>query len=505
MTPRPPQLPTIATAVAAGVLLCLSLPPFGFWPLAFLGLVLVDRLIADQPRGVRFARGWLIAMGGFVPGLSWMTALTAPGTVIACVAYSAMLGAGIAAAPPGRGRWLALAGTWTVAELVRSSWPFGGVPLANLSIGQVAGPLAPVLRLGGPVLLLACTMLVGQALAAVVRGARRPAIGLLAIPLLVVVAATVAPRGHDVGTAEIALVQGGGKQGTRQSERGIIEVFERHVEATALVEPPVDLIVWPEDVIDTEGPLVDDPWGDIVAGLARENDAPLIVGAIEDAGTQHFRNSVELFDADGAFLQRYDKVHRVPFGEWVPFRSLLEKVAGDALPDRDALIGRRPGHLDVPGPVGRVATPISWEIFFPDRTREGVEADARLILNPTNGSSFTGTIVQTQQVASSRMRAIENGRWVAQVAPTGFSAVIDEEGRVVERTAISERHVIQREVHLREGLTIYTRWGNLLGLLLAGICIAGGWAIQLLSRAPVLRRTPRASRTSDVSRGRWWW
>src|SRR3546814_16112982 len=77
-------------------------------------------------------------MAYFVPGLSWMTALTAPGTVVACVAYSAMLGAGVAAAPPGRGRWLAIAGKWPVAELVRLAWPFGGVPLPNLAIGQVA-------------------------------------------------------------------------------------------------------------------------------------------------------------------------------------------------------------------------------------------------------------------------------------------------------------------------------------------------------------------------------
>ena len=463
------------------------MPPFGFWPLAFVGLVLVDRLIADQPRGARFARGWLIAMGCFVPGLSWMTALTAPGTAIACVAYAAMLGAGIAAAPPGPGRWFALPGTWAVAELVRSSWPFGGVPLANLSIGQVAGPLATVLRLGGPVLLLVCTLLVGQAAAATVRGALRPAIGMLAIPFVIVLAASVSPRGHDVGSAEIALVQGGGEQGTRQSEKGIIDVFERHVEATALVDPPLDLIVWPEDVIDTPGPLVDDPWGDVVSGLARDNAAPMLVGAIEDAGTEHFRNSVELFDANGTFLQRYDKVHRVPFGEWVPFRSLLEPIAGDALPERDALIGERPAHLDVPGRVGRVATPISWEIFFPDRTREGVEAGARLVLNPTNGSSFTGTIVQTQQVASSRMRAIETGRWVAQAAPTGFTAIIDDNGRVIERTAISEQRVIQRQVRLREGLTIYTRWGNLIGLLLAGTGTVAGWTMQLR------RPRPRAS------------
>ncbi len=486
----------VATCVASGIALCLSLPPFGFWPLAFVGLAGLDRLIADQPARGRFARGWLVAMACFVPSLSWMTALTAPGYLIACVAYAAMLGGGIAAVPPSRGRWLALAGTWTVAELVRWSWPFGGVPLANLAIGQVAGPLAPVLRVGGAVLLLGVTVLVGQALAAAVRGAWRPAVGLAAVAAAIVVASMGAPRGHEVGRAEIALVQGGGEQGTRQSDAGIVQVFERHVDATALVDAPVDLVVWPEDVIDTAGPLVDDPWGDVVASLSRDLGAPLVVGAVEDAGTEHFRNAAVLVGPDGRFLERYDKVHRVPFGEWVPFRSLLEQVAGDALPDRDALIGELPNHLDVPGRVGRVVAPISWEIFFADRTREGVEAGARLVLNPTNGSSFTGTIVQTQQVASSRMRAIESGRWVAQVAPTGFSAVIDDEGRVLERTAISEQSVLQREVALREGLTIYTRLGNGPGLALALLCIAGGWLIELRLRRPT---SPEAMGSEPVN------
>ncbi len=458
--------------------MCLSLPPFGFWPLAFFGLVGLDRLIADQPVRRRFARGWLVAMACFVPSLSWMTALTAPGYLIACVLYAAMVGLGVAAAPPGRGRWLALAGTWTLAELVRWSWPFGGVPLANLTIGQVAGPLAPVLRVGGAVLLLVLTMLVGQAAAAAVRRAWRPAIGLLALAAAIVGGSMVAPHGHEVGQAEIALVQGGGPQGTRATDTSVIEVFERHVDATAGVKPPVDLVVWPEDVIDTAGPFVDDPWSHVVGGLARTLHAPMVVGTVEDAGPEHFTNSAVLLDASGAVTDRYDKVHRVPFGEYVPFRTLLERVAADALPASDALIGGRPGRLDVPGRVGRVAAPISWEIFFADRTREGVGDGARLVLNPTNGSSFTGTIVQTQQVASSRMRAIESGRWVAQVAPTGFSAIVDEHGHVIQRSALSEERVIQRRVELREGLTIYTRLGNTLGLALALLLIALGWAID---------------------------
>ena len=466
------------TCLAAGFLLCLSLPPFGFWPLAFVGMVVLDRLIAHQPRGARFARGWMVAMACFVPSLSWMTALTAPGYVIACVAYSAMLGAGIAAAPPGRARWLALAGTWTLAELVRWSWPFGGVPLANLTIGQVAGPLAPVLRVGGPVLLLATTVLAGQALAALTDRAWRAGAGLLAVVVALVAAAGLAPSGHQVGEAEVALVQGGGEQGTRKTDTGVIDVFERHVAATAGVERPVDLVVWPEDVIDTDGAFADHPWSDVVGALARGLDAPMVVGTVEGAGPDRFTNAAVLVDPDGAVGDRYEKVHRVPFGEYVPFRSLLTKVAGDALPSRDALAGEGPGHLDVPGPVGRVAAPVSWEVFFPDRTREGVEAGARLVLNPTNGSSFTGTIVQTQQVASSRMRAIESGRWVLQVAPTGFSAVIDEAGRVRARSAVSERRVLQGPVELRAGLTIYTRLGNLPGLVLAAACLAAGWALE---------------------------
>lgn len=477
-----PRLRTFVACLGAGLAMCLSLPPFGFWPLAFVGLVALDRLIAGQRVRARFARGWLVAMACFVPSLSWMTALTAPGYVIACVAYAGMLGAGIAAAPPGRGRWLALAGTWTIAELVRWSWPFGGVPLANLAIGQVAGPLAPVLRVGGGVLLLAVTVLLGQAVAAASARSWRPAGGLALVVVAVVLGSVGAPDGYEVGRAEIALVQGGGAQGTRKTDTGVDDVFERHVTATAGVEPPVDLVVWPEDVIDTPGAFVDHPWSAVVGGLAEDVGAPMVVGTVEGAGDDRFTNSAVLVAAHGEVIGRYDKVHRVPFGEYVPFRALLDQVAGDALPDRDALVGQLPNRLDVPGRVGRVTTPISWEIFFADRTREGVEAGARLVLNPTNGSSFTGTIVQTQQVASSRMRAIETGRWVAQVSPTGFTAVIDDHGTVIERSAVSEPRVIQREVMLREGLTIYTRFGNAPGLVLALALIAAGWALELRDR-----------------------
>jgi apolipoprotein N-acyltransferase len=108
----------------------------------------------------------------------------------------------------------------------------------------------------------------------------------------------------------------------------------------------------------------------------------------------------------------------------------------------------------------RVGVVISWEVFFAGRAREGVEAGGEAILNPTNGASYTGTIVQTQQVASSRLRAIENGRWVVQAAPTGFTAIVDADGNVLQRTAVSEQRVLFATVELRDGFTWYTNLGD---------------------------------------------
>ncbi|MDQ2648651.1 MAG: hypothetical protein M3Z03_03745, partial [Actinomycetota bacterium] len=173
-------------AVLSGLALCGSLPPFGWWPLAFVGLLGLDRLLADQPRRTRFARGALVGLGLYIPSLVWMQALTVPGYLIASFLYAGMLGLGASMAPAGRGRWAALAGAWTLVELLRWSWPFGGVPLSNLAIGQVAGPLAGVARVGGALLLVTITVLAGQALAAFADGQRRAA-SALAVTVVAIV------------------------------------------------------------------------------------------------------------------------------------------------------------------------------------------------------------------------------------------------------------------------------------------------------------------------------
>jgi apolipoprotein N-acyltransferase len=201
---------------------------------------------------------------------------------------------------------------------------------------------------------------------------------------------------------------------------------------------------------------------------------PLVAGVVEGIDSESFHNYSVVVGPDGELGDRYYKVHRVPFGEYVPMRSLIEPFAGEALTDRDAVVGDGPAELDTGGP-GDVAVAISWEIFFGDRVREGVEGGGEVVLNPTNGSSFTGTLVQTQQVASSRMRAIENDRWVVQVAPTGFSAIIGPDGTVHQRSSVSERTVLQGAVGQRQGTTPYTRLGQFPALTVAALSLFGAW------------------------------
>lgn len=466
----------IGACVAAGLLLGAAVPPVGLWPAAFAGIVVLDRLIAGQRAKVRFGRGWIVGSAWLFPTLWWMHDMTLPGYVIACIAYAAMFAGGVALCPPGRARWLALPGGIVLAEYLRWSWPFGGVPLANFAIAEVGGPLAAVARVGSAIGLVWLTVVIGVALSALLD--RRWIAGAVAaaVAASVVGYAAVAPRGHAVGSLRVAAVQGGGPQGTRVEDTDMRQVFLRHLRESAKVRQPVDLVVWPEDVVDPGGRVADHREGRELAALARQLRAPLIVGVVEDAGETHFHNAALAYAADGRVVDRYEKVHRVPFGEYVPMRSLLTTVAGDSLPDSDAIPGHGPATLDTP--AGRVGVVISWEVFFPARSRDAIGNGGRVLLNPTNGSSFTGTQVQTQQVASSRLRAIETGRWVVQAAPTGFSAIITPDGKVVQRTAISEAAVVQGRVELRTGLTVANRLGDWPALGASVLGIAAAWVLE---------------------------
>jgi len=468
---RGPKLP-LAISLGAGLLLALALPPWGWWPLAFVAFALFSRQLDEPSRRARAKRGALFALGWFVPSVFWMLDFTLPGYGVVLGLWGGFWAVAAMVCPPGRWRWPALVGAAVLAELLRWSWPFGGQPLATVAMTQAGSPLGPTVRLLGPLLLAALVVVVGIALDALTSGARRTGALALVGVLSVVLLAGVAPDGHPTGTLDVALVQGGGPQRTRAADTDEREVFERHLAASEDIDTPVDLVVWPENVINVEGPVATQREGRELSALARELDAPLIVGAVEgeDDG---FRNAALVVDADGEFTDRFEKVRRVPFGEYVPFRSTLSRFAGDALPARDAIVGEGPATVETD--VGTLGVVISWEVFFANRARDAISNGGEVLLNPTNGSSYWLTIVQTQQIASSRLRAMETGRWVLQAAPTGLTAIITPDGEVIDRTAVSERAVVQGTVETREGLTIYTRLGDWPMLVLGLGLVAGAW------------------------------
>lgn len=468
--------------VAAGLLLAASMPPWGFWPAAFAGIALLDRLLAGAPWRSRLWRGTVVGWALFFPTILWISQLTLPGYVIAALFYGALLGVACIAVPPGAGRALGLVGAWVLCESLRSAWPFGGVPLSLLAVGQVAGPLAPIARVGGVLAIAGATVAVGVAVSAAF-GRHYLKATLLSVAVLALVGvAAVAPKGHPTGRAiDIALVQGGGPQGTRAINTDARKVFERHLDASAQVPRDVDLVLWPENVVDVDTTVQDTREGRELQALARDLGAPLAVGTTETLSDTEFRNAQQVLDANGAWGDRYVKVQRVPFGEWVPFRHWIEKVAPDTLAQRDATVSHQSGLLRTD--AAPLATAISWEVFFGHRVRAAVRAGGEIVYNPTNGSTYTGTFVQTQQIASSRLRAIESGRWLVQVAPTGFSAFIAPDGEVYQRTGTREQAVeVRRGVTLRAGQTWYIRYGDLPPRLAALVLVAGAWGLDALGR-----------------------
>jgi len=229
--------------------------------------------------------------------------------------------------------------------------------------------------------------------------------------------------------------------------------------APALATSGAQLVVWPENIVnvrhlDTSYALQE------VAAEATRLHAPIIVGITEsDADPSRFRNAQVVVMPDGTIMGRYEKKRRVPFGEYMPMRGLLSAIGAPTyLVPRDAVAGTNPAVVDTP--VGTLGVAISWEIFFGGRVREAVRNGAGIIINPTNGASYRGTVLQSQQVAASRLRAIESGRWVAQVSPTGFSAFITPEGKVLDRIGQTVAGWRERKVEVRTGLTWYERLGD---------------------------------------------
>ncbi len=513
-------------ALASGVGLALSLPPWGWWVLAFPAAGLLWwRLGGLRPR-TRLWAGWLAGLGCYVPGLMWVRSFTLAGAVVLIALEAGFAAVACLAVPAGpvAARALAFPAAMTLAEAARQTWPFGGLPLGGVFLGQADGPFLGVARIGGPLVLTFAVYLGGVGLGALgsaagrtLRDRRRahafsradrgigtlgaPAdgslsgpfrdavaghgttalVGALALALLGALGVTAdhsPDGGPSIGVINAAAVQGGGVRGFSKSEVDPARVLAAQVAATDELEAhdhsvSPRLVLWPEDVVSLGVPLSGSPEESALGDLARHLGSTLVVGVTETISPTAFRNEAVAFGPDGALVDRYEKVHRVPFGEYVPYRSFFAHLGNLSSVPLDAVPGTGTGLLTTPaGPLG---TMISYEVFYADRGRASVSAGAQVLIVPTNTSSYASAQVPTQEVAAAEVQAVTQGRDLLQAAPTGYSAVITNRGTLLRRSVLGARQVIPAVLDRRVGLTLFVRFGDTPILIVALLGLACGW------------------------------
>jgi apolipoprotein N-acyltransferase len=494
MTPR--RGGVVAPSLAAGVLLALSVPPFGVWPSAFVGAALLYWRLRGLRLRARLLAGWVAGLGCFAISLYWSRSFNWYGAVVLVIIESVPMALAGAATPPRHGRVPAYVGAATLAEAVRLSWPFGGLPVGGVFLGQNGGPLLWAARLGGPLLLTASVWAGGAALGELVPLVRRaadggrpdgPPWGAVTAALFVLAVGVAGWLGPDGGRplrdVRVAAVQGGGQRGYTALETGRPGDFTAQLAATlplTRTAPRPDLVVWPEDVIALGEPLRSSPLGPRVAALARALHATLLAGVTITQPGARFLNEIVAWGPDGTIVSVFEKVHRVPFGEYIPDRAFFSHLANLAGVPSDAVAGHGSGLVRTPaGPLGIL---VSFEVFFADRGRSAVRAGAELLVVPTNTSSYSSRQMPSQEVAAGRVQAVAEGRDLVVVAPTGYSAFVSANGVVRRISALSVRSVLTDTVALRSGTTLYERLGDLPVLVLAALALAGGAAAELAGR-----------------------
>ncbi len=239
--------------------------------------------------------------------------------------------------------------------------------------------------------------------------------------------------------------------------------------------PHPDLIVWPE----SPAPFyAGDPlFRDAVSDVARRTKAWLLAGNIgtRNAGTAQNQvteiyNSASLVSPNGEWVSHYDKVHLVPFGEYVPFKQIFSFAGGLTKEVGDFSRGASRAPLDAGGT--KLGTFICYESIFPDEIRQFANNGAQVLVNISNDGWYGDSGAYAQHLKQSRMRAVENDRWLLLDTNTGLTAAIDPNGRIVASAPRKTRTILQAPYALSSATTFYTRHGDWFAYVCAIISLA---------------------------------
>ncbi|MGK4584615.1 apolipoprotein N-acyltransferase [Kitasatospora sp. HPMI-4] len=520
-------LPRTALAVAAGLMLALAFPPYDLWPLSILGVACLSLLTRGRTARQGAWTGFAFGYPFFLLLLDWMWVI-GPDAMAGLAAIEALfvvaLGAGLAATSRLRAWPLWAACLWVAQEWARDRLPLGGFPWGRLAFANTASPFTPLAALGGAPLVTFAVALAGALLAyAAVRLKPAPAPASAPAPddrgaeevpaadadspktprparaavlagagtVVVVLAGYLVPvpnGARAADTVKVAVIQGNVPRPGMDFLGRPMMVLDNHASATERFAADVaagkaerpDVVIWPENSSDLNPFAVPEAY-DRIDRAVKAVGVPTLVGALVDGpDSQHVQNEGIVWDPRSGPGEFYTKQHPVPFGEYVPFRAELSKmITRLQRVARDFYPGTHDGVMQL-GPA-RIGDVICFEVAYDEIVRDTVNDGGRVIVVQTNNATYARSGQPEQQLAMSRLRAVEHGRAVLIAATSGISAIIAPDGSVVSRTQELTPAELSATVPLLDGKTVADRVGaapewalSVAGLLACAAAAAGG-------------------------------
>jgi apolipoprotein N-acyltransferase len=369
---------------------------------------------------------------------------------------------------------------WVAVELARTR--ITGFPWGLLGTTQVDNiPLARIASVTGVYGLSFEIMLVNAALAAaflVQREKRKRLLLATVVAALILqvgslVPASTLPTDHNAVLVQANVPILEGSDWTKQYFNDTLRDLTA-VSLNSSGAPHPDLVVWPENPAPfyTSDPV----FRDAVGNLARQSNAWVLAGSIGIRNASatpnqptEIYNSAALVSPNGEWVSRYDKIHLVPFGEYVPFKQIFSFAGGLTKEVGDFSPGTSRQPLDAGG--SRLGTFICYESIFPDDIRQFANNGAQVLVNISNDGWYGDSGAYAQHLKQSRMRAVENNRWLLLDTNTGRTAVIDPNGRIVADAPRKTRTALQAPYALSSATTFYTRHGDWFAYLCAIISV----------------------------------
>lgn len=483
----------LVLSAAAGLSLWLAFPGHDLWWMAYVGVGALALATVSVGPARGFLLGGVAGLGYFVPLLSWSGIFVGALPWLALATLQALYVGGVGAVCGYLQRQgvrpLVVALAWVVAELARSTTPFGGFPWGRIAFSQADAPLLAVVSwVGTPGLTFVAALVGGLGALAVERLVRgrhqdgdrrqvdRPAGSGRWVPALAGTAALVLlvgplaiPRPTAGEPVQVLGVQGNVPEMTLEFNAQRRAVLDMHVATTRgaaeLVNdgalPAPDIVFWPENASDID-PLRNADAERIIEEAVETIDAPVLVGAVLQEPVDHVTNASLLYLPGQGVVDRYVKQRPVPFAEYIPYRDFFRIFSDQVdLVARDFVGGDEPGVLTVPITDGEVVlgVAICFEVVVDDLMRANVLQGAEVLFVPTNNATFGFTDESVQQLAASRVKAVELGRPVVHVSTVGVSGLVQPDGTVQERTQLFTQDIISGSVPRRTELTLATRLG----------------------------------------------